>query len=142
MLMFIPERWPNPLPAIGLTGRKDAEMPCRLVRSGRWAHGPADASIAPRAGRRDARCRVVDGAGPRGRRPAGAGNGFFVAAEFALVSVRGKPGRRVVADGRRNAKALQRATDRLDAYLAATQLGITLASLALGWWIGEPALPT
>lgn len=32
----------------GLTGRKDAEMPCRLVRSGRWAHGPADASIAPR----------------------------------------------------------------------------------------------
>lgn len=55
------------------------------------------------------------------------------------MSVRESRVAELVADGRRNAKALKRATDRLDAYLAATQLGITLASLALGW-IGEPAL--
>lgn len=66
-------------------------------------------------------------------------NGFFVAAEFALVSVRRSRVAELVADGRMNATALQRATDQLDSYLAATQLGITLASLALGW-IGEPAL--
>ncbi|MBE7202422.1 MAG: HlyC/CorC family transporter [Parafilimonas terrae] len=66
-------------------------------------------------------------------------NGFFVAAEFALVSVRRSRVAELVANGRMNATALRRATDHLDAYLAATQLGITLASLALGW-IGEPAL--
>jgi CBS domain containing-hemolysin-like protein len=66
-------------------------------------------------------------------------NGFFVAAEFALVSIRRSRVAELVANGRMNAKALQRATDRLDAHLAATQLGITLASLALGW-VGEPAL--
>jgi putative hemolysin len=66
-------------------------------------------------------------------------NGFFVAAEFSLVAVRRSRVTELVASGRANAKALQRAVDHLDAYLAATQLGITISSLALGW-IGEPAL--
>lgn len=66
-------------------------------------------------------------------------NGFFVAAEFALVSVRRSRVAELVSERRTNATALQRATDRLDAYLAATQFGITLSSLALGW-VGEPAL--
>ncbi|NEU13068.1 HlyC/CorC family transporter [Methylobacterium sp. BTF04] len=66
-------------------------------------------------------------------------NGFFVAAEFALVSVRRSRVAELVTGRRPNARALQRATDQLDAYLAATQLGITISSLALGW-VGEPAL--
>jgi len=66
-------------------------------------------------------------------------NGFFVAAEFSLVAVRRSRVTELVAAGRANAKALQRAVEHLDAYLAATQLGITISSLALGW-IGEPAL--
>ncbi|KQV28305.1 hemolysin [Rhizobium sp. Root1203] len=68
-----------------------------------------------------------------------AANGFFVAAEFALVSVRRSRVTELVAAGRMNATALQRAVDNLDANLAATQLGITISSLALGW-VGEPAL--
>jgi magnesium and cobalt exporter, CNNM family len=68
-----------------------------------------------------------------------AANGFFVAAEFSLVAVRRSRVAQLVAAGRRNAQALQRAVDNLDSYLAATQLGITISSLALGW-IGEPAL--
>jgi putative hemolysin len=68
-----------------------------------------------------------------------AANGFFVAAEFSLVAVRRSRVAQLVSAGRRNAKALQRAVDNLDSYLAATQLGITISSLALGW-IGEPAL--
>ncbi len=66
-------------------------------------------------------------------------NGFFVAAEFSLVSVRRSRVAELVSARRTNATALQRAVDNLDAYLAATQLGITISSLALGW-IGEPAL--
>jgi len=66
-------------------------------------------------------------------------NGFFVAAEFSLVAVRRSRVTELVAAGRANAKALQRAVVHLDSYLAATQLGITISSLALGW-IGEPAL--
>jgi putative hemolysin len=66
-------------------------------------------------------------------------NGFFVAAEFSLVAVRRTRVSELVAAGRSNAKALQRAVEHLDSYLAATQLGITISSLALGW-IGEPAL--
>ena len=66
-------------------------------------------------------------------------NGFFVAAEFALVSVRRSRVSELVTERRTNATALQRATDQLDAHLAATQLGITISSLALGW-VGEPAL--
>jgi CBS domain containing-hemolysin-like protein len=68
-----------------------------------------------------------------------AANGFFVAAEFSLVAVRRSRVAQLVAERRRNARALQRAIGNLDANLAATQLGITISSLALGW-IGEPAL--
>ncbi len=68
-----------------------------------------------------------------------AANGFFVAAEFSLVAVRRSRVTELVAAGRMNAQVLQRAITNLDANLAATQLGITISSLALGW-IGEPAL--
>lgn len=68
-----------------------------------------------------------------------AANGFFVAAEFSLVAVRRSRVAELVAARRMNASALQRALDSLDANLAATQLGITISSLALGW-VGEPAL--
>jgi CBS domain containing-hemolysin-like protein len=66
-------------------------------------------------------------------------NGFFVAAEFSLVAVRRSRVTQLVEAGKRNAKALERAIDRLDTYLAGCQLGITISSLGLGW-IGEPAL--
>ena len=68
-----------------------------------------------------------------------AANGFFVAAEFSMVAVRRSRVARLVAKGKRNAKALDRALSQLDANLAACQLGITISSLGLGW-IGEPAL--
>jgi CBS domain containing-hemolysin-like protein len=66
-------------------------------------------------------------------------NGFFVAAEFSLVSVRKTRIAERVARGDTSAKAVQRAIEDPDRFIAATQLGITLASLSLGW-IGEPAL--
>ena len=66
-------------------------------------------------------------------------NGFFVAAEFSLVAVRRSRVMELVAEGRMNAKELAQALDHLDANLAATQLGITISSLALGW-VGEPAI--
>ncbi len=66
-------------------------------------------------------------------------NGFFVAAEFALVGVRPSRVEQLISEGHHRAKVLQRAVHHLDTYLAATQLGITMASLGLGW-IGEPAL--
>lgn len=66
-------------------------------------------------------------------------NGFFVASEFSLVAMRRSRVAQLVAAGRVNARALQKAVERLDYNLAACQLGITLSSLALGW-IGEPAL--
>ncbi len=66
-------------------------------------------------------------------------NGFFVAAEFAIVKVRQTRLAELAAQGNRLAPRAQRITGRLDAYLAATQLGITIASLGLGW-IGEPAV--
>lgn len=66
-------------------------------------------------------------------------NGFFVAAEFSLVAVRRSRVSELVSAGRTNAQALQKAVENLDPYLAATQLGITISSLALGW-VGEPAL--
>ncbi len=65
-------------------------------------------------------------------------NGFFVAAEFALVKVRPTQLDPWVSQGVRRAKMARHMVRHLDAYLSATQLGITLASLALGW-IGEPA---
>lgn len=67
-----------------------------------------------------------------------AANGFFVAAEFAIVKVRPTRLAELAGDGSRRARMAHRLTRQLDAYLSATQLGITLASLALGW-IGEPA---
>ena len=65
-------------------------------------------------------------------------NGFFVAAEFALVKVRPTQIEPYLASGNRRATVARHMIRHLDAYLSATQLGITLASLALGW-IGEPA---
>jgi CBS domain containing-hemolysin-like protein len=66
-------------------------------------------------------------------------NGFFVAAEFSLVSVRRSRIEMLAGAGRRGAKAVLRALNHLDAVISATQFGITLASLALGW-IGESTL--
>src|ERR1700719_1232161 len=65
-------------------------------------------------------------------------NGFFVASEFALVKVRSTQLDSLEAGDKKVALA-RRLTSNLDAYLPATQLGITLSSLALGW-IGEPYL--
>ncbi len=65
-------------------------------------------------------------------------NGFFVAAEFALVKVRGGQLDLLVKQGRPFALTAQWLEDRLDASLSACQLGITMASLGLGW-VGEPA---
>ncbi len=66
-------------------------------------------------------------------------NGFFVAAEFALVSVRRTRVAELVAKGNSRARWVQKAISDPDRFIAATQLGITLASLGLGW-IAEPAL--
>ena len=66
-------------------------------------------------------------------------NGFFVAAEFALVAVRRSRIDELAAGGSAGARRVQTALGDLDRYISGTQLGITLASLALGW-IGEPAL--
>ena len=68
-----------------------------------------------------------------------AANGFFVAAEFALVGLRTSRIETLVAAGSRSAKRLMGLLNNLNSYLSACQLGITLASLALGW-IGEPAI--
>ena len=66
-------------------------------------------------------------------------NGFFVASEFALVGVRRSRVATLAAEGNKKAVRLLRLIDNLTAYISATQLGITLASLGLGW-IGEPAV--
>jgi CBS domain containing-hemolysin-like protein len=66
-------------------------------------------------------------------------NAFFVAAEFALVAVRRSRIDQMAAEGDRKAAVVQRALSQLDRYISGTQLGITLASLALGW-VGEPAV--
>jgi len=64
-------------------------------------------------------------------------NGFFVAAEFALVKIRETQLNPLIAQGNRSAKLAKSIVGNLDKYLSAAQLGITLASLALGW-VGEP----
>jgi CBS domain containing-hemolysin-like protein len=66
-------------------------------------------------------------------------NGFFVASEFAFVRVRSTSVEQLVEEGRAGSKALADVMENLDNYLAVTQLGITLASLGLGW-VGEPAV--
>jgi CBS domain containing-hemolysin-like protein len=66
-------------------------------------------------------------------------NGFFVAAEFAIVTVRKTRVDQLVAEGHWGAQAVRRAVSDPESYIAATQLGITMASLGLGW-MGEPAL--
>ena len=65
-------------------------------------------------------------------------NGFFVAAEFAFITVRSTQLAELAAAGSSRARMARRISKRLDSYLSATQLGVTLASLALGW-VGEPA---
>src|SRR2546430_16174493 len=65
-------------------------------------------------------------------------NGFFVAAEYAFVRVRETQVDELAASGSAVARLAARIGDRLDEYIAAAQLGVTLASLAIGW-IGEPA---
>ena len=66
-------------------------------------------------------------------------NGLFVAAEFSLVKVRSTQLDPLIEEGDKRAVTARHLRDHLDAYLSATQMGVTLASLALGW-IGEPFL--
>src|SRR2546423_15674936 len=74
-------------------------------------------------------------------------NGLFVAAEFSIVTVRKTRVDQLIAEGHRGARSVRRAVTAPDRYIAATQLGITMASLGLGWLAGpapssifEPAL--
>lgn len=64
---------------------------------------------------------------------------FFVAAEYAIIRVRRTRIAELVEQGVSGAKAVQQSLDRLDLYLSGTQLGVTMASLGLGW-VGEPAM--
>ena len=66
-------------------------------------------------------------------------NGFFVASEFAIVKVRASQLDALAVKGNVRARLARHVTTHLDAYLSATQLGITLSSLGLGW-LGEPFL--
>jgi CBS domain containing-hemolysin-like protein len=66
-------------------------------------------------------------------------NGFFVAAEFGLVKVRQSRLTQLAEEGNVRARYALKVNRKLDTYLSATQLGITLASLGLGW-VGEPAI--
>ncbi len=66
-------------------------------------------------------------------------NSFFVAAEFALVSIRETRVRHLIAIGRPGARTLLQLKQSMDDFLPAVQFGVTLAALALGW-IGEPAV--
>ena len=66
-------------------------------------------------------------------------NGFFVASEFSLVAVRRSRVATLAEGGDTRARRLLTLVDNLNAYISATQLGITLSSLALGW-LGEPAI--
>ncbi len=66
-------------------------------------------------------------------------NGFFVAAEFALISIRDSRVEQMITAATPGARAVRRLQEELDDFLPAVQLGVTLCSLALGW-IGEPTL--
>lgn len=66
-------------------------------------------------------------------------NGFFVAAEFAIVKVRATKLDILIQQGNKRARYAKMLTDHMDASLSVTQLGITLASLGLGW-VGEPTV--
>jgi CBS domain containing-hemolysin-like protein len=66
-------------------------------------------------------------------------NGFFVAAEFAIVKVRRSQLEEKIRQGNRDAVLAKHIVDHLSVYLSATQLGITFASLGLGW-LGEPLI--
>lgn len=66
-----------------------------------------------------------------------AGNGFFVIAEFSIVKIRSTQLDTLIEKGDRRALIARHITEHLDSYLSATQLGVTMASLALGW-VGEP----
>jgi len=66
-------------------------------------------------------------------------NGFFVASEFAFVRIRSTSVEQMAEEGEAGAEVLQDVMENLDDYLAVTQLGITIASLGLGW-VGEPAV--
>jgi CBS domain containing-hemolysin-like protein len=65
-------------------------------------------------------------------------NGFFVASEFSIVKIRGTRIEELVRKGKKRANLARGLVQNMDEYLSATQLGITIASLGLGW-IGEPA---
>lgn len=64
---------------------------------------------------------------------------FFVATEFAIIRMRSSRVNQMVAEGIKNAKAVERVTSKLDGYLSACQLGITITALGLGW-LGEPTI--
>ena len=66
-------------------------------------------------------------------------NGFFVAAEFAVVKIRSSRIETLINEGTTRAHYAKKLTDHLDVSLSVTQLGITLASLGLGW-LGEPTV--
>jgi CBS domain containing-hemolysin-like protein len=66
-------------------------------------------------------------------------NGFFVASEFAIVKLRPTRIQELINQGSTRARLLSGIIGKLDSYLSANQLGITLASLALGW-VGEPTI--
>src|SRR5664279_4563557 len=68
-----------------------------------------------------------------------AANAFFVAAEFALVSIRETRLQQLIAAHRIGARTVQKLHQKLDEFIAAVQFGVTLSSLALGW-IGEAAM--
>lgn len=66
-------------------------------------------------------------------------NGFFVASEFSIVKIRPSRLETLIKEGNERAKNAKIVTEHLDAYLSVTQLGITIASLGIGW-IGEPTV--
>ena len=68
-------------------------------------------------------------------------NGFFVAAVFSIVKIRPSRLETLIQEGNKRAVYAKKLSDHLDSSLSVTQLGITLASLGLGW-VGEPAVAT